>query len=266
MEATARVYTHKRSNRDTIMTITARITTRRSAFVTIFVIAVIVTALTLVAIDLPNLPASALKKVFDVDHQIRRMLQDVSIQHERIASLLSQVQTTGAAQPRPLAYLPVVITARSSPDAFEPDDTCVAPSNILPGSVQSRTFASLSSTATVPVEDIDIIQVRFAQAGSYDARVAATDPQLSPRVELSTVCGAGPLDAFTPDGPVRLVVPSANYTLYFRATSLNPNILRLQNTAYRLSLSGKVGISQQAGSADDGVPRVVILPTSTTQP
>ena len=170
----------------------------------------------------------------------------------------AELQTQSSAPLRPVAYLPVLATVRPLPDAFEPDDTCVATSTIVPGNAQSRTFAALTDTLTIT--DIDIIQVHFTQAGSYDARVAATNSQLSPRVELATVCGAAPLDAFTPSGPVRLIVPSANYTLYFRAASLNLNVLRLQNTDYRLSLSGMVSTRLQANDIDETGPRIVILP------
>jgi len=172
------------------------------------------------------------------------------------------ISTTAPAQLRPVVYLPMVVMAGSLPDAFEPDDSCAAASAIAPGDVQSRTFVSLIPPATVA--DVDYIRVQFAQAGSYDAHVSATDSQLAPRVELSVVCPGAVLDAFTPDSPVRLIVPSDNYSLVLKAFSQNPSVLHMQNTGYRLSLSNRISLDMH--THDAGTLRVVKLPPADTHP
>lgn len=182
------------------------------------------------------------------------MLPLHSVASRAASSAASNTASGGAI--RPAAYLPVLLT-HSLPDVYEPDDTCATQGNIAPGDIQTHTFESLTGTV-----DIDLIQLKFVHAGRYDARAAAIGEAVSPRIEVAVVCGGSALDAFTPGGPIRLVVPSDNYTVYL--TARDTGAANAQDTTYRISISTPVAAQAEAADAD-GL-RVVLLPRSSNPP
>ncbi len=164
---------------------------------------------------------------------------------------------------RPVAYLPIVLAqSPSQPDEYEPDDDCATAKNIVPGSIQTRTLESTSV-----VTDTDVIRLKFPVAGSYDARVEALGTGASPRVEILLSCPGELFDMFTPAGPVRLVVPSANYTVYLVVRNLLSPTGNRQNTSYRLVIGDRIAATSLANTdsisnsiAAGATTRVLTLP------